>query len=163
MISLPAMNNILKKGIARLLSELTHFIHAKLHPKKYHLSGQRGVSDLHRNAGCFMMLFLRASLPKFTVRWCNSRSDEKLLQVHHTIAFIQGNGYVDTEPKTESSERTILVPQSLWMPSNNTARLWRLVLGREYNLYIVSKQQWRCIFAVKMRPIFFKPVHWHKQ
>lgn len=64
----------LRTGMAGLLSEFTHLISTKMPPKNYHLSGQSDVSDLHRSAGCFIMLFLRTTLPKFATRWCDSRT-----------------------------------------------------------------------------------------
>jgi integrase len=37
--------------------------------------------------------------------------EEKTLQVRHTVVYIQRYGYVETEPKTESSRRSIALSQ----------------------------------------------------
>jgi integrase len=40
------------------------------------------------------------------LRWSDISFEEKMLQVRHTVDFIQGHGYVETEPKTARSRRT---------------------------------------------------------
>ncbi|HEY6539795.1 MAG TPA: tyrosine-type recombinase/integrase [Ktedonobacteraceae bacterium] len=45
------------------------------------------------------------------LRWGDINFEEKSLQVRHTVNFIEGYGFVETEPKTESSRRTIALPQ----------------------------------------------------
>ena len=45
------------------------------------------------------------------LRWSDINFEEKSLQVRHTVNFIEGYGFVETEPKTDSSRRTIDLPQ----------------------------------------------------
>jgi len=45
------------------------------------------------------------------LRWSDINFDGELLQVCHTVDFIQGYGFVETEPKTESSKRILALPQ----------------------------------------------------
>jgi integrase len=45
------------------------------------------------------------------LHWNEINFEEKTLRVRHTVDYIQGYGYVETEPKTESSRRTIALPQ----------------------------------------------------
>ena len=45
------------------------------------------------------------------LHWSDISSEEKTLQVLHTVDYIQGYGYVESEPKTENSRRTLALPQ----------------------------------------------------
>jgi len=45
------------------------------------------------------------------LHWSDINFEEKTLQVQHTVSLIQKLGYVETEPKTESSKRIIALPQ----------------------------------------------------
>src|SRR5215469_616465 len=45
------------------------------------------------------------------LRWGDINLEEMTLQVQHTVDHLSGRGFVETEPKTESSRRTIALPQ----------------------------------------------------
>lgn len=45
------------------------------------------------------------------LRWSDINFEREWLQVCHTVAYIQGFGLVETEPKTDSSRRTLVLPQ----------------------------------------------------
>ena len=45
------------------------------------------------------------------LRWSDLNLDEGMLQVRHTVDFIQKHGLVESDPKTASSKRSIALPQ----------------------------------------------------
>jgi integrase len=45
------------------------------------------------------------------LRWCDINFEARTLEVKHTVTFISGHGYVEGEPKTEKSNRTIVLPR----------------------------------------------------
>jgi len=45
------------------------------------------------------------------LRWRDINFAARTLEVRHTVTFISGHGYVEGEPKTEKSNRTIVLPR----------------------------------------------------
>jgi integrase len=45
------------------------------------------------------------------LRWSDISIEKKIIQVRHMVDYIQGHGYLETEPKTESGKRTIPITQ----------------------------------------------------
>src|SRR2546423_12105248 len=45
------------------------------------------------------------------LRWRDINFAARTLEVKHTVTFISGHGYVEGEPKTEKSNRTIVLPR----------------------------------------------------
>ena len=45
-----------------------------------------------------------------SLRWGEINLERRMLQVCHTVDYIQGFGIVESEPKTESSRRSIILP-----------------------------------------------------
>jgi len=45
-----------------------------------------------------------------SLRWGDINLEERMLQVCHTVDYIQGFGIVESEPKTDSSRRSIILP-----------------------------------------------------
>ncbi len=69
------------------------------------------------------------------LRWIDISFEEKTLQVRHTVDFIQGRGYVETEPKTARSRRTLALPQIAMdaLKQHRTAQLeTRLQVGARW-------------------------------
>jgi integrase len=44
------------------------------------------------------------------LRWSNIDFEARTLEVEHTVTFISGHGYIEGEPKTEKSKRSIALP-----------------------------------------------------
>src|SRR5207247_10231469 len=45
------------------------------------------------------------------LRWSEINFEARTLQVERTVTFISGHGYIEGEPKTEKSKRTIVLPR----------------------------------------------------
>jgi integrase len=45
------------------------------------------------------------------LRWDDMNLEERTLQVSHTARYVSGFGMIESEPKTESSRRSIILPQ----------------------------------------------------
>ncbi len=45
------------------------------------------------------------------LRWSDIDLEERVLQVRHTVDYIKGRGWVETEPKTAHGRRSIMLPQ----------------------------------------------------
>ena len=45
------------------------------------------------------------------LRWSDIDLEVRVLQVRHTVDYIKGHGWVETEPKTEHGRRSLLLPQ----------------------------------------------------
>jgi integrase len=45
------------------------------------------------------------------LRWNDIDLEVRVLQVRHTVDYIKGHGWVETEPKTEHGRRSLLLPQ----------------------------------------------------
>ena len=108
------------------------------------------------------------------LHWNDISSEEKTLQVLHTVDYIQGYGFVESEPKTENSRRTLAIPQIALdtLKQHRTAQLairlqagtaWQeqgLVFTNEHGGYL-GRTRVHAIFRKLLKQAGLPPMRFH--
>jgi len=108
------------------------------------------------------------------LRWDDIHLEERTVQVAHTARYVSGFGMFESEPKTESSKRSIMLPQFVvdMLKQHRTYQLetrlkagsaWQehgLVFPNTYGRYF-SRSTLYCFFKKLLREAGLADMHFH--
>jgi integrase len=94
--------------------KLPRYIQREVHPLDQEQARRLLQAAQGSRLDCILTLALTTGMRLgeiLALRWIDIDLEERVLHVRHTVDYIQGHGWVESEPKTANSRRSILLPQ----------------------------------------------------